>query len=229
MQCEEEDQVRHLTKALAVTSLAIAVSTFGTNHEVFAQKAILLTDEATTCDIFAHINLDVPSECVESSGSGGLEGVKTRGIVINRNVEEETSESVSTAAISQPEASPAMANDFSVAFRVQFAFDSVDLSGSARSTLDRMAEVLNHDLVKDKVILIEGHADSIGSADYNLRLSERRAEAVVRYLVQRNDVDSNRLVLKAKGESELYDPQNPADGVNRRVEFQNLTDLASVR
>lgn len=221
--------MRHLTKVLAVTSLAIATSTIGFSQEAFAQNAILLTNEATACEIFAHISLDVPRECVETAGSGGLEGVKTRGIVINRDIDEDTPESVSTATVTQTDDSPAVESDFSVAFRIQFAFDSVDLSGSAKSTLDRMADVLNHDLVRDKVIQIEGHADGTGSTNYNMELSQRRAETVARYLAQRHDVDTERLVLKAKGESELYNPQDPTDGVNRRVEFQNLTDLASVR
>ena len=128
-----------------------------------------------------------------------------------------------------PEESPAADNDFAVAFRIQFGFDSTDLTHSARSTLDRMAEVLNHELVREKVIQIEGHTDGTGTAAYNFKLSQRRAEAVAAYLVQRHKVESTRLVLKGKGESELYNQQDPADSVNRRVEFKNLSDLASVR
>ena len=65
-------------------------------------------------------------------------------------------------------------------YRVFFDFDSAELTGPARKILD--------DLIADAGvsgpvnIVIEGHADRAGPASYNSRLSERRAEAVWRYL-----------------------------------------------
>jgi len=65
--------------------------------------------------------------------------------------------------------------------RVFFAFDSAELSPSARETLQRQAEWLEeHDGVD---IVIEGHADERGTREYNLALGARRAEAAKNYLV----------------------------------------------
>ena len=92
----------HLRKALAVSSLTIAAFAFGSDDAAFAQEAVFLTDEATTCEIFAHISLDVPSECLEASG--GVGGMKTRGITIDRDVGDQTSDGSTAEAVRQSEA-----------------------------------------------------------------------------------------------------------------------------
>ena len=68
--------------------------------------------------------------------------------------------------------------------------------------------------------IIVGHTDSIGDENYNLALSQRRAEAVKEYLVSTYSVDPLRLITIGRGESELLDPGNPDNPINRRVEFR---------
>lgn len=75
----------------------------------------------------------------------------------------------------------------------------------------------------DKVIEIQGHADARGEEFYNLTLSEKRAAAVAEYLVLEHDIDPARLKFVGKGEAEPYDPEHPEAGINRRVEFKNIT------
>ncbi|MAQ70776.1 MAG: peptidoglycan-associated lipoprotein [Alphaproteobacteria bacterium] len=64
--------------------------------------------------------------------------------------------------------------------RVFFGYDSSDLTGEARSTLDRQASWLQQ--YPNLSITIEGHADERGTREYNLALGERRANAVRNYL-----------------------------------------------
>jgi OmpA family len=66
----------------------------------------------------------------------------------------------------------------SVNLYVNFAYDSADLTSDARITLDRLGYALIDDRLKNFSFTIEGHTDAKGSADYNQKLSERRAEAV---------------------------------------------------
>ncbi len=89
--------------------------------------------------------------------------------------------------------------------------------------LDRLAGVLKDDLMQDKTVEIDGHADASGSADYNLTLSQLRARAVRAYLIQQHGIAPERLPFVGKGETELYDPAHPTAAVNRRVVFTNLT------
>jgi len=74
---------------------------------------------------------------------------------------------------------------------------------------------------------IQGHTDNVGSDEYNQRLSEQRAWAVVNYLVQQMGVDPARLIAKGYGESMPKAPNDTPEGraLNRRVEFVVIGEL----
>ena len=69
-------------------------------------------------------------------------------------------------------------------------------------------------------LVIEGHTSSQGSAAYNKKISQQRADAIVTILVEEFNVDSNRLSAVGYGEERLLDPANTAEAhaKNRRVE-----------
>jgi len=92
-----------------------------------------------------------------------------------------------------------------------FDFDSADLKPGANSELNRVANVLNNS--PQTTILVEGHTDAKGKADYNQKLSERRAMTVKNALVQRG-VDSHRIDTIGYGASQIISSN---DATNRRV------------
>jgi outer membrane protein OmpA-like peptidoglycan-associated protein len=102
---------------------------------------------------------------------------------------------------------------------VTFATDSSDISADFYEVLDSVGIVLN-EFEKTYVDVI-GHTDSRGSADYNLRLSERRAGSVAKYLESR-EVVSQRILVVAKGESTPTASNDTESGraLNRRVEIK---------
>lgn len=102
---------------------------------------------------------------------------------------------------------------------VLFDFDSAALRSNSKSSLREMADVFNR--YGDTTISIEGHTDSIGSAAYNKRLSQRRANSVASYL-EGVGLDDHRLDSVAYGESEPRSSNVTASGrqLNRRVEIQ---------
>ena len=108
-----------------------------------------------------------------------------------------------------------------VGFVVQFGFDSTEIRPAAHPYLDEVGRMLNLERVSLKRLHIEGHTDSSGPAQYNQRLSERRAQSVANYLVQSHGVDPERLVTGGKGEGEPLKDRNPRDPLNRRVQFQS--------
>lgn len=185
-----------------------------------ADQATYLKDEASYCEIFQAINPDVPDHCYEELGlspEGGLtRGLKTRGIQLHTpsKVVQSASQGAAQAA-HEPE-------DYSIAMRVPFHFDSDELTVEAKSILDRVAQVLNSELMIQNGIQIAGHADASGPEVYNLSLSTRRALAVQAYLVDEHMVAVDRLYATGMGETEPYDAANPYAGINRRVEFTNL-------
>jgi OmpA-OmpF porin, OOP family len=106
-----------------------------------------------------------------------------------------------------------------VSLPVQFAFDSSDILPAARTQLDALAEGIRL-LPEGKVVVIEGHTDAVGAAEYNDQLSVRRADAVKRYLVAAQKLDPGRLRTVGRGQHEPQAGTDPKAAENRRVQFR---------
>ena len=100
---------------------------------------------------------------------------------------------------------------------VNFGFNSADLTATAKTNLDAVADVFLE--FPDTDLLIEGHTDSVGDAGYNMDLSRRRAQAVADYL-QSKGVSAARFTVKALGETSPRFDNSTKEGQakNRRVE-----------
>ena len=107
--------------------------------------------------------------------------------------------------------------------KIQFDYNKARIKPESDDLLAEIARVIN-DNPRIKKLRVEGHASAEGGHDYNVALSQRRAKAVLDHLVERGEVDPERL------ESEGYGPDQPiADNeteagreANRRVEFTIL-------
>jgi outer membrane protein OmpA-like peptidoglycan-associated protein len=108
---------------------------------------------------------------------------------------------------------------------VLFDYNSTALRSASRSALEEMSEVFQR--YSDTTIIVEGHADSTGSASYNQRLSERRADGVANYL-QNLGVRGSRIDAVGFGESQPRASNNTASGrqLNRRVEINVRANAA---
>jgi len=102
--------------------------------------------------------------------------------------------------------------------KVLFDFDKSDLTAEARSQLDGLMGKLSHANVVS--IRVVGHTDSVGTDAYNQRLSERRANSVVEYLLTQG-LAPGKLTSEGKGESEPVADNSTDEGraQNRRVEL----------
>jgi outer membrane protein OmpA-like peptidoglycan-associated protein len=103
---------------------------------------------------------------------------------------------------------------------VRFDFDSARLRPEAEVLLDRLAAALQATELKDSRFLIEGHTDAQGSANYNLHLSQLRADEVRRYLMAQG-VAGARLTAQGRGAQEPVNPASPHAAENRRVRIIN--------
>ena len=102
--------------------------------------------------------------------------------------------------------------------KILFGYDRSDLNPSSQDNLDKLVNVLKE--YPDTNIEVQGHTDSKGSEDYNMGLSERRANAVSNYLINRG-VAGSRVTTKGYGESAPVADNTSDDGrsLNRRVTF----------
>jgi len=109
--------------------------------------------------------------------------------------------------------------------KILFPFDSYRLTEEAKEQLKIIAEALSSPELKNCVFEIQGHTDSIGPAGYNLRLSLRRAETVKKFLIERCQINKNRLTVKGYGEDRPIATNGTKEGRerNRRVEVSKLT------
>ena len=110
-----------------------------------------------------------------------------------------------------------------VSLPVHFDFDSSELRAVDRPILDAFAAAIAGSFPQAR-ITVEGSADQAGSAEYNMRLSQTRAESVRDYLVQNGGLDADNIAVAAMGESRLVNEetgvQNPQSGIeNRRATF----------
>ena len=101
---------------------------------------------------------------------------------------------------------------------VNFGFDSADLTAEATKNLDAVAEIFIE--FPDTELMIEGHTDSVGDDNYNMKLSKRRADSVVAYLKSKG-VAGNRFKVEAFGETRPRFDNKDKEGQakNRRVEI----------
>lgn len=111
---------------------------------------------------------------------------------------------------------------------VNFDFDSARLQPDARPLLENLAQAISSERLAQQRFVIEGHTDSRGGARYNQQLSERRARAVLDFLIG-HGAPAQRLRSVGKGPSEPLTPDNPENPVNRRVRVvADLSDPSPV-
>ena len=70
--------------------------------------------------------------------------------------------------------------------------------------------------------MVAGHTDAAGGEEYNQNLSERRAESIKKYLVDKYGINGTDLVTVGYGKSKLKDPGQPMAEANRRVQVVNM-------
>ena len=100
---------------------------------------------------------------------------------------------------------------------ITFQTSSAQLAPQFSATLNQIATSVNN--YQGTVVLVEGHTDSTGPLDYNMRLSEQRATSVANYLMQRG-VEGSRISLQGYGPNRPIADNTTSSGrqTNRRVE-----------
>lgn len=150
---------------------------------------------------------------------------RTRGLR-NLTVEAATPPSGAPASAALPVTSPNTAVEPesvrpSLSLLIQFDFNSTTVRPESQQALVNLSKALQSEQLSGSRFAIEGHTDAQGRADYNQKLSQQRAQAVVEFL-QTRGVQASRLQAIGKGASELANRAQPFAAENRRVRIVNL-------
>jgi outer membrane protein OmpA-like peptidoglycan-associated protein len=109
----------------------------------------------------------------------------------------------------------------SLDMEIYFDFNSATVTPRAMPDLERLGSALVSPALRESRFLIAGHTDAKGNAQYNKVLSQRRAEAVRQFLMQRFKIDPSRLDAVGYGKERLKVVDSPNDAANRRVQIVN--------
>ncbi|MBR1206116.1 MULTISPECIES: OmpA family protein [unclassified Bradyrhizobium] len=105
---------------------------------------------------------------------------------------------------------------------INFDYNSADISAKSLPSVQALGRALTNQDLKGSTFVVAGHTDAAGGEDYNQGLSERRADAIKRYLVDKYGINGTDLVTVGYGKSKLKDPSHPMADVNRRVQVVNM-------
>ena len=116
----------------------------------------------------------------------------------------------------------------SVDLVMEFPYNSDVIRGPALDTANALGKALSSSDLKDRTFVIAGHTDAKGSDEANQKLSDRRAQAVKRFLVSHYSIKPTNLITVGYGKSHLKDPADPFGAENRRVQTVNVLPNKSV-
>src|SRR5436305_204680 len=107
---------------------------------------------------------------------------------------------------------------------VKFGFNKDNLTQQAKDSLDQLAGQIAN--TKGYLIALEGGCDSVGPADYNYDLSQRRANSVIQYLASKYNVPAHKIYVIGLGKDKPVEPNKTSTGRadNRRVDVRLSTN-----
>ena len=107
---------------------------------------------------------------------------------------------------------------------VKFGFNKDNLTPKAMEALDQLAGTIAS--TKGYIIALEGSTDSVGPADYNYDLSQRRANSVIQYLASKYNVPAHKIYVIGLGKDKPVETNKTREGRadNRRVDVRLMTN-----
>src|SRR5712691_13493735 len=106
----------------------------------------------------------------------------------------------------------------SIDLEVNFEYNSATIASKAQPQVTALGQALASSDLKGRTFIVAGHTDAKGGDQYNQDLSERRADAVKRFLSAKYGVEAANLVTVGYGKAQLKNSSDPLSAENRRVQ-----------
>jgi len=107
---------------------------------------------------------------------------------------------------------------------ITFDYNSANISKKSQSAVQALGKALSSDDLKGSTFVVAGHTDAVGGEEYNQDLSERRADAIKRYLMDKYGIAGADLVTVGYGKGKPKAGVAPTDPSNRRVQVVNMAN-----
>ncbi len=150
--------------------------------------------------------IDAAAQAKQTSFIDSIRNRKTRSLSLGER------EQIAEIAATKPK----------IDLEIQFDYNSAEISKSSIQGVQELGKALSDPNLKGATFVVAGHTDGIGSDGFNQDLSERRADTIKRYLVEKFGLAGQDLVTVGYGKTKLKDTANPADAINRRVQVVNM-------
>ena len=110
----------------------------------------------------------------------------------------------------------------SIDLEIYFDYNSASVAQKSMDALNSLGRALSAPDLKGSTFMIGGHTDATGGERYNLNLSERRAQAVKKFLIERYGLSADNLMAVGYGKEQPKDKADPFSELNRRVQVVNM-------
>jgi outer membrane protein OmpA-like peptidoglycan-associated protein len=201
-----------LRRCVAGSALAVAVlcigagGTYAQDPNLEQQILKALTAKSASKPLTRGLSAPPPTNVAEKKF---LESVKGR---TTRSLTSDEREHIADLAKEKP----------SIDVEISFDYGSAKIGPAAVPALTALGNALSNDDLKGSTFVVAGHTDGVGSEPYNQDLSERRADAIKRYLMERFRIPAANLVTVGYGKTKLKNEGNPAAPENRRALIANM-------
>jgi outer membrane protein OmpA-like peptidoglycan-associated protein len=204
---------RTLTAIVSIVAVA-AVLSFGIGKALAADdvtedqiiKALAPIKKPLTRGLSAGPQANPAATAAETKFVSTIRGRTTRSLSITER------EEIATIAKDKP----------NIDLEITFDYNSADISQKSLPAVQALGRALTNPDLKGSTFVVAGHTDAAGGEGYNQELSERRADSIKHYLMDKYGIGAADLVTVGYGKSKLKDPSQPMAEVNRRVQVVNM-------
>jgi OmpA-OmpF porin, OOP family len=222
---------RTFTIVALTLSIAGSIGCASKNY-VREQTTPLINKTNELDDITAKNSKDIKD--VDSRAQAGIQDVNTKAAAADQKAQSasqqadqaQTAANTATQRVDTLTSTVANLDNYRVVNEtsVEFGFNKDNLTKDAKQQLDQLASNISN--TKGYIIAVEGGTDSVGDADYNYALSQRRANSVIQYLASQYNVPAHKIYLIGLGKDKPVDSNKTASGraKNRRVDVRLMTN-----
>jgi outer membrane protein OmpA-like peptidoglycan-associated protein len=209
---------RRLTTLKAITlgaalSMAAGLAHAGDNNVSTDQILNALQPKPLTRGLSAEPQIDPSVKAREIGFVQTLRNRKTRSLSMGERQE------IAEIASTKPK----------IDLDIQFDYNSAAIRASSLPAVQSLGQALSNANLKGSTFIVAGHTDAIGGEAFNQGLSERRADSIKKYMVDKFGIAGSDLVTVGYGKDKPKDPNAPMDPINRRVQVVNMDTKTASR